>query len=141
MSSKDTRTSARKATEVLVVAKNELGLLARITTPLAKNKINVECFTGYEWGTEAAFRFVTDNNKKARETLAAAGFNAQENQVTLWQTANTPGQLRSATTALAEANVNTFCSYSTTPANSQTTVVVFGTSDVDRTVNILNRLG
>lgn len=141
MSSKDTRASARKATEVLVVAGNELGLLARITGPLAKNKVNIECYTGYEWGNEAAFRFVTDNNKRAREILAAAGFNAQENQVVLWQTGNTPGQLRNAATALAEASVNTICSYSTTPVNSSSSVVVFNTSDADRTASILNRLG
>lgn len=142
MSTKDPRgtTGARKANEILIVTRNELGALAKITSPLAKNKINIECFTGYEWGGEAAFRMITDNNKRAREVLTAEGYNVQESTVALWQVGNTPGQLRNATTALAEGNVNTFCAYQTALPGSTTTVAVFNTSDADRTVSILNRL-
>nr|HPM41844.1 hypothetical protein [bacterium] len=98
-----------KTTELMVITGNELGAFARITTPLAKMKINVECFSGYEWSGEAAFRLVTDNNKKAAELLRREGFNVQENPIVLWTTENVPGQLNSATLALAEARVNTYC--------------------------------
>lgn len=142
MASKDIRGtgSARKAGELLVVTKNELGALSRITTPLARNKINIECFTGYEWGGEAAFRFVTDNNRRAGDILRGEGYNVQETTVVLWQAANVPGQMKNATTALAEAKVNTYCSYSTALPDSNTAVTVFNTSDADRTLNILNKL-
>lgn len=132
--------TTRKMSELLVITRNDLGTLARITTPLAKNNINVECFTGYEWNNEAAFRIVTDNNRRAGELLRAEGFNVQENPTVMWQTENTPGRLRTAATALAEANINTFCAYSTTPPNSRTTCVVFGTTDTDRTLSILKNL-
>lgn len=132
--------TVKKASELLVITRNDLGTLARITAPLAKNKINIECFTGYEWGTEAAFRLVTDNNRRAGELLRNEGFNVQESPTVVWQTDNEPGRLRLATTALAEANVNTFCAYSTTVPNSATTSVIFGTTDTDRAVSILKTL-
>ena len=135
-----TTTGTTKTTELLVITRNELGAFARITTPLAKNSINIECFTGYEWSGEAAFRLVTSNNRKARELLKAEGYNVQENPIVLWTTPNTPGQLRNATTALAEARVNTYCSYSTSLPNTNTTVVAFGTTDTDRATEILKRL-
>lgn len=142
MASKTTAgmSNTRKTTELLIVTRNELGALAKITTPLARNNINIECFTGYEWGGEAAFRFVTDNNKKARDLLKAAGYNVVEGPVTVWQMSNTPGMLMAATTSLAEANVNTFCAYSTASADDKTVIAVFNTNNSDRATDVLRKV-
>lgn len=129
-----------KTTELMIITGNELGAFARITTPLAKMKINIECFSGYEWSGEAAFRLVTDNNKKAAELLRREGFNVQENPIVLWTTENVPGQLNGATVALAEARVNTYCSYSTSTPGSNRTVVAFGTNDSNRCAEVLGRV-
>lgn len=133
--------AVRRANELLVVTRNDIGTLARISTSLAMNNINIECFTAYEWNSEAAFRFITNNNKKAKDTLTTAGFNVQESTVALWETANQPGRLRAAATTLAEARINTHCVYATAPANSPTQTLVFNTNDCERTVNALNKLG
>lgn len=129
-----------KTTELLIVTANELGAFARISAPLAKKGINVECFTAYEWNGEAAFRLVTNNNKKAREILEGEGHRIQENTSVLWTTENTPGRLSTVTTAMAEARINTHCAYGTTPIDAMTTRVVFTTDDADRTVEVLKRL-
>lgn len=135
------RQTVRKVNELLVVTKNDLGAFARISTTLAMNSINIDCFTGYEWNGEAAFRLITSNNKKAHDALATAGFQVQDSTVVLWETQNQPGRMRSASTALAEAKINTHCSYSTTQINSPTQIVAFNTSDSDRTMNVLSKLG
>ncbi|MFA4874087.1 MAG: hypothetical protein WC956_02545 [bacterium] len=132
--------STRKADELLVVTQNELGMMARLTTPLSKNNINIECFTAYEWGHEAAFRIVTDNNRKARDILRSEGFNVQENPVALWYTTNEPGRITKAAMALANAHINTFCSYSTGVPNSDATVIAFDTSDTKKTIEVLNNI-
>lgn len=139
MATKETGQVSR-ATELLIVTKNELGALAKITTPLARNNINIECFSGYEWCTEAAFRLVTDNNRKAQELLKTQGYNVQENPVCLWKTDNVPGRLSSATTALAEANVNTFSAYATSATGARTQTITLNTSDVERTTTVLRRI-
>lgn len=132
--------TTRRADELLVVTHSEPGLFAKVTNPLGRNNINIECFTAYEWGTEAAFRIVTDNNKKARDVLRSAGFTVQENSVALWYTNNEPGNLMKATNALATAHINTYCSYSTAVPNSDSTVIAFNTNDTNRTIEVLNRI-
>lgn len=126
--------------EILVVTRNIPGIYSKITTPLAKHNINVECFTSYTWGDEVAFRIVTDNNLKARDFYISAGFYVQVNPVTLWYTENTPGSLDKATNALENARISTYSSYMTTNPVSNTTTVTFNTNDITRTVNILNQL-
>lgn len=133
-------TTVRKVSELLIVTKNEIGAAARITSFLTRNNINMECFTGYEWGGEMAFRFVTSNNKKARDALVGAGYNVQESNVVLWNTTNTPGTFTNASTSLAEADVNTYCTYSTAIPNSTTTTVIFNTSNPDRTMDVLQHI-
>lgn len=133
-------TVTRKASELLVVTHNDVGANANITVPLAKNNINLECFTAYEWGAESAFRMVTDNNKKAADVLRSQGYSVQESPIALWYTHNEPGSFTKAATALANAHINTYCSYSTTVPGSDTTIIAFNTDDTNRTIDVLNHL-
>ncbi len=128
-----------KTSELLVVTKTGPGMLAKLVAPLAQNNINVECFTGYEWGTEAAIRLVTDNNRKAREVISKAGYTVQETSTVVWNTPNTPGMLRKAASALAEEGVNIYCAYATGEA-SKNSKIAFTTSNADKTVSTLERL-
>lgn len=129
-----------KTSELLVVTRNEMGIFVRMIAPLAQNNINIECFCGYEWGNEAAFRLVTDNNSKARELLANAGWRVQESPTILWNAPNKPGTLRRATSALAEQKINIYSSYSTAQPNGSACTIAFTTSDPDKTLETLNRL-
>jgi len=130
----------RKVEELLVVTKNAEGTFARITGPLSRNNINIECYTSYAWGNEAAFRIVTDNNRKARDILRSEGYTVQEMPAVRWYTTNEPGWLTKATTALANAHISTYSSYATALPDSDNTVVTFNTNDSNRTVEVLNRL-
>lgn len=132
--------SAKRSGELLLVLKNEPGTFARVTTPLARNQIHIECFTAYAWDNEVAFRFVTDNNKKAREIWTQAGISVQESPVALWYTDNDPETLGKATTALAKACIDTYCTYMTAAPNTNNTIMAFNTNDTTKTINILNEL-
>jgi len=130
----------KKAAELLVVTRNTEGSFANVTSPLARNDINIECFSAYTWGDEAAFRIVTDNNKKARELLRTEGYAVQETPVVLWYTKNEPGWITKAATALAKAHINTYCAYSAVDPKSNTSVVTFNTNDNNRTIEVLQHL-
>ncbi len=130
----------RRTSELLVVTRTGVNTNAGITVPLSKNNINLECFTSYVWGTESAFRMVTSNNRKAQEVLRAQGYEVQESPVALWYTTNEPGTYTKAATALANANINTYCSYSTTVPGSDATIIAFNTNDPTRTIDVLNHL-
>ena len=131
---------ATKVTELQVTTKNELGAMAKLSLPLKQNKINIECFCGYEMENQATFMLTTSDNAKARTLLTNAGYTVTENPVTLWTTNNTPGEINNATSALAEARVNTNYAYSTSVQGGKTTSVVFATNDTTKTVDVLNRL-
>lgn len=131
--------STTKTSELLVVTKTGPGILAKLVAPLAQSNINVECFTGYEWGNEAAIRLVTDNNHKAREVISKAGYTVQETSTVIWDTPNTPGILRKAASALAEQKVNIYCTYATGDVGKNSKIT-FTTSDADKTVSTLERL-
>ena len=135
------RHRAKRSGELLLVVKNEPGTFARVTGPLARNRIHVECFTAYAWGDEVAFRFVTDNNSKAREIWTEAGMNVQECPVALWYTDNDPKSIGRATNALAKACIDTYCSYMTAAPNTNDTIVAFNTNDTTKTINVLNEIG
>jgi len=133
-------TNTQKTSELLVVTRNETGALARVTAPLAQNNINIECYCSYDWGNESAFRFVTSNNKKARELLTKAGYNVQENPTILWTAPNKPGMLRKATGALAEMKVDIYASYSSANSGDPSGTIAFTTSDPNKTADTLNRI-
>lgn len=132
--------STVKTSELLVVTKNEMGALARATAPLSQGNINIECYCSYDWGNESAFRFITSNNRKARELLTKAGWNVQENPTVLWKTPNKPGVLRRATSALAEMKVNIYASYSAAQPGEPSCTIAFTTSDPDKTAATLNKI-
>jgi len=130
----------RKTTDLWVMTPNDLGALAKITTQLKANNVNIESFVAWKEGNTANFRFLTSDNSKARELWTKAGYTVKEEPVVLWTTNNRPGMLHEGTTALAEAKVNTFCSYSSTTSGTNTTTVVFYTDNPDRTNDVLSKL-
>lgn len=129
-----------KTTELLVVTRNELGTFVRMIAPLAQNDINIECYCGYEWGNEAAFRLITDNNKKAREILTKSGWQVSESPAVLWKAPNKPGTLRRATSALAEQKINIYASYSAAQPGDKSCMVAFTTSDTNKTLETLKKI-
>ena len=130
----------RKTTDLWVTTPNELGALSKLTTPFKPHNINVESFVCWEEGNNAYFRLVTNDNTRAREIWTKEGYTVKENPVVLWTTPNIPGRLSAATTALAEAHINTIYTYSSTTGTGETTVV-FYTNNPDRTYEILNKVG
>ena len=132
--------AARSANELLIVTKNSDCRYTDITTPLTRNNVNMECFTTYRWGDETAFRMVTSDNRKARELLKFAGFEVWEHPVTLWYTKNEPGRFNKAADALARANIETYCTYSTSSSSDDTMIIAFDTSDTSRTSEVLCRI-
>lgn len=127
----------RKTTELFIVMPNSLGSLTRVTYPLQKNGVNIEGYCAYEWDNEAAYRIITDDNKKAQLVLANEGFNITENQTVVWETNNKPGALKKATEALANNKINIFCSYCTTMAGGKKAATAFTTDDANKTFNTL----
>jgi hypothetical protein len=130
----------QRTTELHVTTENELGAGAKLMLPLKQNKVNIECFCGYEMENRVTFKLSTSDNTRAKTLLTNAGYTVTENPVVLWTTTNTPGEMYAATSALAEARINTNYAYSTAVQGSKTASVVFATDDVTRAFDTLSKL-
>jgi hypothetical protein len=126
-----------QARELIVTTPDETGMLARITSPIAEARVNVNaCFAVTE-GKNASFHFLTSDNQKAVLALTKAGFKTTERDVVVVETHNEIGSLAKAASQLAEAKVNLDSCYAT--ASSQgNTWIVFGTNTIEKALNAIS---
>ena len=131
---------AKKYTELIGVSDNTHGTFTQIATPLRENKINIVGYCAYEWGGEAAFRLIINNNTAAHKILSDYGWTVSENPTVLWESSNRPGTLEKATDALTNAGVNIYSTYTTAKTGGRKAIVAFTTNDVQTTYNVLNNV-
>jgi hypothetical protein len=85
---------AKKVKEISFSMGNKVGLLAEVTTVLAKAKVNINALCAYGMETNAFFMLTTNSNAKAKKALAPLGFGIEEKDVVQVEMANKPGELR-----------------------------------------------
>ncbi|MBU1061315.1 MAG: ACT domain-containing protein [Candidatus Omnitrophica bacterium] len=119
---------------------NEPGVLARITSFLVNNSINIEAILGYttEVGQRAGLMFITDNNKAAIDAFLDQGFHdIMENDVLIVELENKPGALKNISELLARNDININYIYATACVGGCPVKVVLSTPDNKETFNIL----
>jgi len=126
-----------QAKELVVTAPDETGMLARITSPIAEARINVNACFAFSEKKNASFHFLTSDNSKAIAALSKAGFKATERSVVVVETTNEIGTLAKAASQLAEAKVSLDSCYATA-ANQGNTWIVFGTTAIEKALNAIS---
>jgi hypothetical protein len=126
-----------RASEIVVTASDEVGMLARITSPIAEARINVNACCAFIEKKNASFHFLTSDNASAIAALSKAGFKATERDVVVVETTNEIGTLAKASSQLAEAKVNLDSCYATAGQAGQTWIV-FGTSAIEKALNAIS---
>ncbi|MFH1654546.1 MAG: hypothetical protein ABIE74_10920 [Pseudomonadota bacterium] len=125
-----------KSTELHIETKNQPGMLAQITSPLAEAGVNLHACCAYGIKKEGHFMILTDNNAKALEALEKAGFKASISDVVVVETENEVGSLNRAAADLANANVNVDYCYATT-GNEGVTWIVIATKEIEKALNAI----
>lgn len=92
--------------QLVLVASDKVGLLAKIARTLAKAKINIESISGEAVGRKAIIRMVVSNDVKATEALKKAGYDVVPSDALVVKLANKPGALAELAEKLAKARVN-----------------------------------
>jgi len=126
-----------QATELIVETPNEVGMLSRVTTPIAEARINLNACCAISEGKKGYFHLLTSDNTKAIEALKKVGFAAKQKNVVVVETANEVGSLAKAASQLAAANVNVDYCYATA-GNEGKTWIVFGTEFVEKALNAIS---
>jgi len=92
--------------ELIIVARDKVGLLAHISKILACNSINIDSVSVETIGKDAMIHLVASREKEAMKLLEEAGFKVTGSDVILLKIEDHPGELAKVALTLAEAGIN-----------------------------------
>ena len=124
-------------TEVWITTKNEVGMLEKLTAPLAEAKVNVWGCLAWTEGEEAKFGFLTDNNDKAIEIWNGAGLKTSTSEVVATEIDDKPGTIWNTTQKLSAAGIDIKYCYITACGTCPCARMVLSTNDNNKTCSLL----
>lgn len=122
--------------QVSVFTQSQPGHLLRILNILAEEELNVRGFSCSDSGDFGIARFVLDEPQKALDILQAKGFAAAMTEILVFELHDTPGELESVVSLLANDGLNIVYSYSLI-----STCVAIRVKEVDRAKKLLQDNG
>ena len=95
-----------RITRIVVMANNQVGVIADITAALANAGINLESIDTESSGEQGAVILTTDNSDRALYVLNQAGYKAVGDEVLVLRLRDEPGSLAQVAEKLKQAGVN-----------------------------------
>jgi hypothetical protein len=92
--------------ELIIVAKDRVGLLAQISKILGDNSINIDSVSVETVGKDAMIHLVASKENEAIKLLENAGFKVTPSDTIVLKIEDQPGELAKVALSLAEAGVN-----------------------------------
>ncbi len=127
----------RVATQFSVFLVNKPGVLAQVTTALAKAKVNVVALTLVDSSEHGVLRVVCEDPDRARKALAKTHDRFTETEVLAAELTNEPGAFAQAAGKLAEAHINISYAYATGGAPGGRSTAIFKVADLRKALRVL----
>jgi len=124
-------------TQFSVFLVNKPGVLAQVTTALAKAKLNLVALTLVDSSEHGVLRIVCEDTDKARKVLADTHDRFTETDVIALELTNEPGAFADAAHRLAEAHININYAYCTGGARGGRTTAIFKVADLKKAQRVL----
>jgi hypothetical protein len=128
------------AKQLSVFLENRPWLMARISGTLAEGGINITALSVHDTVDHAVVRLIVDQHIKAVLLLERQGLYILENDVVVVDVPNRPGALTTIARALAHADVNIQYAHATATTGQGIGALVLKTDDVERTLDVLNKV-
>jgi hypothetical protein len=127
--------------EIVITAKNKIGLLAGISKMLADEGVNIEASVGYESGRTAKLMMVTNANLRIVGELRKRRYaSVKEIEVVMVGLENKPGALKVVTTELKKAGIDIKHLYITSSTSAGgSSRMILETSDNEETIALLSK--
>ncbi len=119
---------------------NKPGVLASVTSALAKAHVNITALALMDSGEHGALRIVCDNAQAARDVLGKAHDRWTETEVVVLELPNEPGAFSNVAQKLADEHVNITYAYCTGGAPGGKTTAVFKVADLKKTMKVLETI-
>ena len=128
----------RVETQFSIFLVNKPGVLAQVTTALAKAKVNMIAMTLVDSSEHGVLRIVcTDEADKVRRVLARVYDQFTETEVLALDLSNKPGVFAAAAEKLAAAHININYAYCTGGAHGGKTTAIFKVADLKKALRVL----
>ena len=131
----------RSLTQFSVFLVNKPGVLAQVTTALAKDKINLIAVTLVDSQEHGVLRLVPESATNARAVLQKLNLPMTETDVLCIDLPNHPGALADVATQLGTAHININYAYVTSGAPGGRTTGVFKVADQAKALRVLKKSG
>ena len=132
--------NAEMGKEILITVSNKVGILANMSKIMGEHGINIEGVAGYAQGNEAKIMLVVDDELRAKEALAKAGYKSlKEKDVVIVDLINKPGALKSIAAKLAEEKIDILYTYGTTCPEGCPARLILSTSDNEKTLVLIKK--
>lgn len=128
-----------KAYQLRVPADNKPGMLARVTSVLAREKISIRATTISSFGQRGFFNLIVDDPDRALKTLVREGIVAELREVVAILIQDQPGGLDRLVQHLAAEQVNIENAYGFVIESRVQAVFVLEVSDADRVRELLKK--
>jgi len=129
----------RSLTQFSVFLVNKPGVLAQVTTALAKDKINLIAVTLVDSQEHGVLRLVPESATNARAVLQKLNLPMTETDVLCIDLPNHPGALADVATQLGTAHININYAYVTSGAPGGRTTGVFKVADQTKATHLLKK--
>ena len=111
--------------EIVISTKNKIGLMADVSTLLAREGVNIEAAAGYEAGKTAILLLVTNANLAIVNALKKKKYKqVKETEVVVVELENKPGALKAVTGELRRARIDIKHIYVTGAATGPSKMVI-----------------
>lgn len=120
---------------------NKPGVLAQVTSALAKAKINLLAMTLVDSQEHGVLRLVADDPAAAREVLVKLNLPMTETEVLCLDLSNHPGALADVATLFGQNHININYAYCTSGAPGGRTTGVFKVADPKKAEKVLKSSG
>ncbi len=116
---------------------NRPGVLARVLTEFAKERLNIVAITMMDSAEHGVMRVVFEEGNRAREILTRLNMPYNETEVLCVNLANKAGALATVAEKLAKGHINISYAYCTAGARGGRTTGVLKVSDVKKAMKLL----
>jgi hypothetical protein len=126
--------------ELTIRMEDKPGTLGQCCRVLADRGVNILAFETFEREGQSLIRMVVDDAATAKELLAAERIYYTETEVAQITLPHRSGELYRAASRLGEAHININYAYCGTEPGANMSLVVFGVTDVAKTVSLLEKV-
>jgi hypothetical protein len=125
--------------ELTIRMDNRPGSLGEVCRALAEARINILAFQSIPSEKTILVCMVVDDSMLAASVLDEHGIGYTEAEIAQVKLANEPGELARAASRLGSAGINIHYAYCGVEAETNTSLVIFGVTEVGRAAALLDR--